>query len=307
MRGRIWPFLRLIVALFLVAVCSQGQAADLRVQVAPLRPAGWLLGDVVPVTIRIDSPNATLQQSSLPVPGSLNYWLDLRSVVVEQSGSGADTVYTLTLNYQTFYVPLDVNRREIPALDLLFSDGASEQTIRVPPQVFYMSPLRGVAQSGTEVSEQIRPDVPAGRIDEKPLWQRAGGLIVLVLLWLLLLSMHYSRWPFHQRQARPFARAYRAIRKNLKRADHESYSRSLIELHRALDASNQTRLMSSDVSAFVARNPRFAPVQDDLALFFTASASTFFGGAPRQTDPGLTAARLLDIASRLAATERRGL
>ena len=307
MRGRIWPFLRMIAAVFLVAVCFQSRAADLRVQVDPLRPAGWLLGDVVPVTIRIDSPNATLQQSSLPLPGALNYWLDLRSVVVEQSGSGADTVYTLTLNYQTFYVPLDVNRREIPALDLLFNNGASEQTITVPPQVFYMSPLRGVAQSGIEISEQIRPDVPAGRIDEMPLWRGAGGLIVLVLLWLLLLALHYSRWPFHQRQARPFARAYRAIRQNMKRADHDSYSRSLIELHRALDESNQARLLSTDVSAFVTRYPRFEPVQDDLALFFTASASTFFGGAPRPTDPVLKPARLLDIASRLAATERRGL
>ncbi len=307
MRGRIWPFLLFIATLYFAASSGSLHAKVTQVQVVQPKPAGWILGDVVPVTIYIDSIGSTLQQSSLPEPGPLNYWLDLRSIDVAQSKLGEGTRYTLTLNYQTFYVPLDVNQREIPALDVLFSEGAQSESVRIAPQVFFMSPLRGVAHSGTSVSDQIQPDAPALQINEKRLWTIATGLGLLALGLLLALAVHYSIWPFHRRRARPFAKAYRAIKKQLRESNSESYRGSLIQLHRAFDTWNEGRLLSNDVPDFVRQRPGLKSLQNEIELFFTASARTFFGNDQQQPLTELTGPGLLRIAKQLAAAERGGL
>ncbi|MGO3123746.1 MAG: hypothetical protein ACTIKR_06950 [Advenella sp.] len=307
MRGRIWPFLLFIAALYFAASFGSLHAKVTQVQVVPPKPAGWILGDVVPVTIYIDSIGGTLQQSSLPEPGPLNYWLDLRSIDVAQSKSGEGTRYTLTLNYQTFYVPLDVNQREIPALDVLFSESSQSESVQIAPLVFYMSPLRGVAQSGTSVSEQIQPDAPAWQIGEKRLRAVATGLGLLALGLLLALAVHYAIWPFHRRRARPFAKAYRAIKKQARASDSESYRHSLIQLHRALDTCNEGRLLSSDVPDFVRQHPGLKPLQNEIELFFAASARTFFGNDQPVALTELTRSGLLRIAKQLATAERGGL
>ena len=307
MRGRIWPFLLFIAVLYFAGSLSPLRAQVFNVQVQSPRPAGWMLGDVVPVTITIDSGQATLQQSSLPRPGPLNYWLDLRSLQVQHKELNNGLRYTLTLHYQTFYVPLDVNQRQIPALDLLFSDGAQSRTIRIPPQDFFMSPLRGVAHSGIALSEQIQPDVPARQIDKTFLQNLVVGLSVLTALWLIALASHYCLWPFHRRRTRPLARAHRAIKQHLRVSGAEAYRRSLIELHRALDHSNGARLLASDVAQFVQQHAFLKPVQTEIERFFSASALVFFGDDQVRALSELPPAGLVSIAKRLAAAERKGV
>lgn len=170
-----------------------------------------------------------------------------------------------------------------------------------------MSPLRGVAHSGIGLTEQVQPDVPARPIAKTFLQKLVISLGVLTVLWLIALAVHYCIWPFHRRPARPLARAHRAIKKRLRKPGADAYRHSLIQLHRALDVSNDGRLLAGDIPQFVQQHAFLKPVQTDLEQFFAASSFVFFSDDQTRALSELPPAALLGIAKRLAAAERKSI
>ncbi len=299
------PFLLWIGILGLQVAYSHAHAQVTSVQISAPRPAGWIVGDIVPVTIDIVTVDSPLHRSALPQPGPINYWLDLRSVDIQERSLDAERHYKIVMNYQSFYVPLDVNAREIPGFDLVFGEGANAETVSIEPQRFFMSPLRPVASSGVSVSEQIQDDATAQLIPTRKLHLAVAVLVVVIVLLLIVLAIYYSVWPFQRRRSRPLAHASGQIRRLLRSHDSDAYRNSLIQLHRALDTSNNGRLLSSDVSSFVSRQPEFTSVQAEITQFFQASACLFFTGDHEQAVKMLAPQDLSRIARRLAAAERR--
>jgi mxaA protein len=88
------------------------------------------------------------------------------------------------------------------------------------------------------------------------------------------------------RRGRPFERAWRALRAPAGGAAEPAVRAAFQHLHRALNASAGAVLFEHGIDAFVAAQPRYAPLRGDLTLFFQSSKQQFFGGgsglAPQQ-------------------------
>jgi len=260
------------------------------------RSIGWFLGDELDVTAQVALPRGyTLEPASLPHPGPLNYWLELRGISHQSRHKGDQELWQFNSRYQTFYVPLEARQRRIPGFTLRFSKDGEMRDVAVPGWTFTMSPLRQIAQQGGALGMQ--PDAPIRPVRVQP----AGVITALVatLLFALALTRHYARWPFHQRPARPFSKAYHLLRRQFKHGGE--IAQALIVLHRAFDAAAGQRLLAGDVTAFIAARPHLATCQPRIEHFFAASRGEFFG----DTHTPMMLPELIELAQTLARHERQ--
>lgn len=112
--------LSLLVWLGLLLVASRVVAETPSVRVLEPRAFGYFIGDVVAREVSIMTDvDQTIDPASIPRPGPLNYWLNLKSVELEENVRQAQRHYTMRLEYQTFYAPLDLSetRNLVPALE----------------------------------------------------------------------------------------------------------------------------------------------------------------------------------------------
>jgi mxaA protein len=267
------------------------------------RSFGYFVGDTLErhATLLVD-PDTTLQAASLPKPGPLSYWLDLRRVEVRESrAEGGKTLYRIALVYQNFYVPLDPRKLTIAEWPLRLSQGSAV----IPAFAFTASPIRELfpEKSGETVDTFLKPDAKAAPISvewvQAWLWLNA----IVALLALTLLAYHFAWWPFTARPDRPFARAARFIAglsgEGASTAEHRA---AMLALHRAFDSTAKRRLLADDVDGFLAQHPEFAAGRGDIARFFASSRQIFFGGGAEQPPMPLPAVK--GFAAQLASRER---
>ncbi len=157
--------LMVLVAVGLTAATGALARAP-ELSVSDTRPFGYFIGDAIhrEVVLRL-APGDVLDTASLPRPGPLNYWLELSKADLSTGSEGEDTLYRLSLVYQTFYAPLDTRALVIPAFKLKVT-GAQDSEVNVPAFSFLMSPIRQLftdkGQSSDSVTK-LRPDRPAPR------------------------------------------------------------------------------------------------------------------------------------------------
>lgn len=301
---------RLMIALALAAAFQAGEAlAQVRsVDLREPRPFGYLIGDVIHLDVDIVlDPAFRLVPASLPKARTVTYWLDLRSIAVQDLGvQGGERRYRLSLDYQTFYAPLEPRALEIPGFAFTATDGSNEAQGNVPGWRFLMSPLREIipARSGGG-GIYLRGDAEPAAIPYATAGAAALGSGLTGLLFLGALAHHRAWWPFRVQRKCPFERAMRDVRQAVGREGRaEGYLASLLSLHRAFDVTFGRRLLGDDVPAFVGQAPAFRPLQADIDRFFAASRRAFFGsdlsGAMATQPPEALGA----LARRLAAAER---
>ncbi|HLU15073.1 MAG TPA: hypothetical protein VKZ71_04510 [Burkholderiaceae bacterium] len=285
-------------------------AAPILVNMETPRSVGWMHGDVIVHHLDIESPpNARLHRASLPPAGPLNYWLDLRSVSLDAKEKRRGNQYRLTLEYQTFYVPLDVNVREIPPVTLQFGqDGETLQTLTLPAWTFSMSPLRPVSLTRSASLPTLQDDITATLPVLRPHVMNTAGWLSGIVGIGLLLAGHHGVWPFRRGRARPLMQARRQIRRlHRQQASHDNYATALRTLHTALARSHTGGiLMYEDLPAFVQTQPAFAPLLPRLERVFTDSQRVFFGRGAL-SEPSLQDAwdALLELTRLLASVERQ--
>jgi len=285
------------------AAVAQVRSVELR---AP-RSFGYVIGDEVRLQADVTVDGAyEIVLASIPQPRQVTYWLNLKSVAVEERrGRRGATLHRFHLTYQTFYAPLGARDLEIPAWTVELAHGANRVEARVPPWHFVMSPLRGLDPHKREDSVAIRGDVAPIRAS----LARAGvtGLCSAVALLLsgLLLAHHFGSWPFARRAGRPFAHCARSVRIAPEQRDLPGrYAMDLLCLHRAFDEAAGQRVLADDVERFIDRNPRFSALAADIRSFFQASREAFFGDDIDGAMATLPPAQLKLLAARLAAVER---
>jgi len=292
--------IKILLTCLLLLTCgnlaAQSEDAPLpEVQLETPRSVGWHLGDVLEVTAHVTLPRGyTLEAASLPHPGPLNYWLELRDIRSQSRRKGEHERWQFSARYQTFYVPMEARQRRIPGYTLRFSKGDDILDVKVPGWTFTMSPLRQIAQQGGGL--MLQADAPIRTRPQR--WQRIAIAFAAFALLSLGLAHHYARWPFQKRPARPFTQAHQALRRQLKHGGEPA--QALITLHRAFDAAAGECMLAADIGAFVAARPRLAAHQDDIARFFAASRRQFFGDAGAE----MALPDLIALARTLAADER---
>lgn len=304
--------MRRLLALCLILALPTNLHAQVRsVEVRSPRAFGYFVGDIVrsQIDLLVDD-GFSVESASLPKPGPVAYWLDLRNVETQETREGGTKRIRLSLVYQSFYAALDARDMEVPGFTLTVGSdragGVTSAKAEVPPWSLIVSPLRQVQPPPRENPiDYMRPDGRVTSLEAGPAWRWAAIFAALALLAALLLAWDRAWGPFGARRGRPFAAVARTLRGLSRRSGEEgAYRDMLLALHRGLDATDGRRVLADDLPAFLDRHPAYRGEQTGLAQFFTASRLAFFG---RETDAARSRwpfAEGESIARRLAVAER---
>jgi len=280
--------------------------ASPEVEIHVPRQFGYFVGDLIEVYVDVRMPaTAQLQQASLPAPGPLNAWLDLRNLVMSRSTEPGSTLWHLHLTYQNFYLALDVREMEIPALPLVFLDGGDETRVEVPSWRIRVAPLREVLPEKQENGvDYLRPDASNVSIVEHSTI-RTALLTGLTLLLGFFCLWDRAFWPFQKRRARAFTAGAREISSLATRTcGPEFYHSAFLTLHRSIEKAAGHTILFEDLPAYLAQNPQYAPLADSFKKFFTASRQAFFRETEQDLNHLFAKPDLVAFASRLAVLER---
>ncbi len=302
---------RVLVLLALLFAPTALLAQVRSVEVRAPRAFGYFVGDLIHSTVDIVVDDGfTVDRSSLPRPGPVAYWLDLRNVEIRETPETGARRIRLDLTYQSFYAALDSRRMEVPGFTItVVSDrqgGTTSAKAEVPDWGLVASPLREVQpERRDDPVDYMRPDGRVAQVDIQGPLLRAAIFAGLAALALVLLAWNHAWSPFGARKGRAFAGVLRSLRGLSRRGDAESaYREMLLCLHRGLDATDGRRVLADDLSAFLDRHPAFRGEESNLARFFSASRLAFFGGRIEAARSRWSLEDAQATARRLAAAER---
>jgi mxaA protein len=286
------------LALITALACAAASPALLNTTTREPRAFGYQVGDLVSRSVSVYVPaGLVLVDASVPQPGARGQALELRRVARESTSESAGRRIEIRLDYQVFLAPLQVRTLEMPSFTLRFKGRPRDQEVRVEAWPVTVAPLVPPEVSPRNGLGELQPDAATPLIDTTAARQR---LVVYALALLLLsgcLAFIYLGVPWWSRTHRPFARAWRALR----RIAPPERRLAFRQVHEALNRTAGEVLFASGVDRFVAAHPRFQPLRDDLTGFFERSRLEFFGdGAPRHED----AVWLLDFCRRCRDAER---
>lgn len=240
--------------------------------VSVMRDAGYTLGDLVHRRIELTlPPGARIDRHSLPTPGRIVRWLELREVTIRDA-TGAKPVLEMT--YQVFGAPDTAVRAWIPEMTLGLLDGGPPSIV-VPSQPVHLSPVLPL-----ELDAEMKAARPAP--DPQPLSTRphriavtAGGFAALVGLFALLWIE--DRLPFLPRHPGPMTRLWRRWRRAPARLDEGQQRTLLEEFHAALSGSAGETLYPGTLERLFGRATYLQPLREPIAAAFAASWRFTYG------------------------------
>jgi mxaA protein len=293
--------------LFILLAGSPAMAEVASVEIQKPRLFGYYIGDVISdyVIVTVE-PGFALKAASLPAPGPLNSWLNLKTLSAnEEAAQNGGRHYRLKLTYQTFYDPLEPRWLKIPAFRLIFDKGDTSATVDVPEWSFLSSPIREVSPHESKDNTYIQPDVPPDQEDLGPRWRWLCGAGVATLISYLVFAYGRAWVPFRLRPERPFTKTARLLR-GLTRNNtgEDTYRQALMLLHLAFYKTDHRAVLADDLQVFLSIHPRFRAAEADISKFLAASRRTFFGrdciGAMRD----FSISAVVSLSQRLSAVER---
>lgn len=236
------------------------------------RAFGYSVGDVVQRKVRLQLPKGmSLDMSSLPQTRRPGQALELR----QARWSAADG--ELLLEYQVFLAPREVRTLEMPPLALrLQGQGGSSSSMRIDAWPVTVAPLVPLEVSPREGLGEMRPDAAPPPIDTSGERLRLALYAALLLPVALYLLQVYFGLPWWARRQRPFAQAWRRLRRLPEAPSTIERRAALRQIHAALNRSAAEVLFEPGLGRFVQLRPRFAPLQGDLSTFFRRSHDEFF-------------------------------
>jgi len=279
---------RWLMSLFLIWLVGAGgvqaEQANITARILQMdqgRNYGVMVGDIIHhrYLIEVKAP-FSLIQSSLPQAGEIKYWLELRDVSVSTRESDDTIRYLIDLQYQTFYAPLDVRPRNIPAIALDFSADDQRFQLRLPDWDFTMSPIKEITPSGVgnnnDVAAFMKAAIAPGTFSLNQLEQRSALLAAAVVLVLFALLWLNGLLP--KLGQSPFTHAAREIRRRkrggLKTTD--DYLACLQAVHQAVNQRARTTVFADQLDDFLAKHPQFRGLSEELSHFFYQSRNVFF-------------------------------
>jgi mxaA protein len=238
---------------------------------------------------------------SVPQPGARGQALELRRVEAGPNSNGGSRRFEIELEYQVFLSPTAVRTLEIPAFKLVLTGPTRSEELRVEAWPVTVAPLVPVEPSPRRGLGELRPDREPPRVATAALATRlrldaalAAGLIAAGVAGRL-----GAFW--RAASDRPFNQAWRQLRRLGDDASPAQWREACRRIHEALNRSAGEVVFENGLARFVAAQPRFGAVQDELAAFLIRSRGEFFGGAARQSGD---VAWLVGLSRRLRDAER---
>jgi mxaA protein len=268
------------------------QAAGAEVMVERPRAFGYVVGDELEVALRA-SAGERIDAASLPKLGRVSRDLALRATVLD--------AHTLRLRYQVIGAPAEVLTIDVPGWTLTVRGvNAEPRPVLVEAFPITVSPLTPTEPVARDGLEELRPALAPPAADEAGPRLRLGlYAAIAATLSLLFAASRWGRGWLLPRRA-PFARAELELRR-LRDADPDAARAALRIAHRALDRRAGHVVMAPDLPAFLARHPRLADLDADLAELFRRSGAAFFAAAAPSPD---TLAFVRKVCARAARQDR---
>jgi mxaA protein len=286
---------RLLMFMFVLGASPHLYAADVAVRAELARAYGYVIGDVIEQRLQLDMPAAMrLDAASLPKPGKLNAWVELRSA--EQHAN------TVVLRYQLMNSPRDVVVVFLPSIKLQFIGAdAARSEVLLDAQALSISPLTKEETFARTGMEAMRPEREVQPLDTHKYERRAMQALAVAAVLTGLLGAWL--WWRKQRLARgPFARAAVAIA-SLK-AEHVLHA--MIALHEAFNGVAGRSVFAQSLASFFVQQPQYAGEKKEIEDFFSMSRAQFFGQAAAPVRPDADQLEwIASLAKRLARIEKR--
>jgi mxaA protein len=280
--------------LLVAGLLSATGAAALALETVEPRPFGYTVGDVLERTLRVDrTRDGTLDPASLPKPGRIGRWFQLRAVIPLPDG--------VRLDYQIVNMPPQPDRENLPSLRVrvIGPDGRARDA-DIGPFTVAMTPVAHFESDEAIDADDVRPDLDPRPIDtangRARVFLYGGALTVLVAIQMAPALGRRLGW----RRAGPFARALRALRRLPRREeDVAARNNALRRLHEALDEAAGRTLALDNVEVLFLAHPWLAPARASVEALLAQSRASFFAEAPPPPRAGL-----LSVAAQLADLER---
>lgn len=265
----------------------------------PLNSNGIQMGDVLNRTIKIEA-NATYQlpKTSLPMKGENRNGIELRDISVQTTKHGDKNTYTLALSYQVFVSSAKPIVMQLPDEHIMLIGGAKSLSIDIPVWKFWYSPL--VSEGITNAKDNLQPQSRPALIDLNTHLTRLW--ISLALLITGIVGLIYvnadKRWlPFMNGS---FAQAHRNIKKLPE--NRASDKNALMFMHQAFNEIYGANLFANELGQFLAANPKFLKLKEDITTFFEQSNTSLF--ANQQVVGAQYTKNLIVLSKRLRDCER---
>ena len=273
----------------------------LLLHVEPPRDSGRHIGEVVTYRALIAWPAGwEIDRDGIPTPLADTAPIELRGHAIRPAPDQCPNCRWLDLQWQLFKTVRMTEDLALPAPEIRFRRQTGIATLALPPTVIAVSPLVPWEQR-KGWADSIRPGKGPITVDAaRPGWQ-AGAAALLTLLAVVGWGWASGRW-FVARDARPFAKAWRAIAR--RGADHGEGADQddLRQWHRAFDAAAGRTVLADRLDDFFALNPRYAPLAPEIRAIFAASRRHFFTGTDT-AEAALPRSTLTTVLRRLADLE----
>jgi mxaA protein len=246
-------------------------AAELEVKVS-LRDTGYMLGDLIDERIDVVLPEgARIDPDSLPLPGRVAPWLEVRRTALDPPRASAQT---LVVTYQIFDEAEQATLAPLPVLHLRLRDDSREVT--VPSHSFLLSPA--LPATLVDKDRELRPSPDPEGVSSRGAIAGALASFAVAVIATTYLLWRYDRLPFLPYAPGPLLRAWRSWRR---RASHElsvdEQGALLRDLHGALNESAGETLYPSTLSRLFDHAPHLAPLRCEIERVFVASWQRFYG------------------------------
>ncbi len=277
---------RLCIAALAVACAASVAATELSATIVEPRAFGYQLGDVVARAVTVHIPDGlVLVDASVPQPGARGHALELRSVRRGSSAEAGGRRVELRLEYQVFLSPPQVRTLEMPTFTLRFEGAPRAQDLRIDAWPVTVAPLAPVDVSPRRGLGELLPDAAPPPIDTSASRMRLLVWAAVSLLLLAYLGHVYFGLPLWRRAHRPFAQAWRALRRAPPAGADPASRAAFQRVHEALNRTAGEVVFEQGIERFVAAQPRFAHLRDELGRFFQRSRREFFAdGRPDDAD-----------------------
>jgi mxaA protein len=267
----------------LMAVLAVAHGQGVSVEASEPRAFGYQIGDTVQRHVTVHaSAGWQLDEHSLPQAGARGGSLELRHVAATSHAEGDGRRHEIELQYQVFVSPTAVRTFEMPPFRLRFTGPQRSEDVRVDAWPVTVAPLVPVDASPRHGLGELRPDRAPMPIDDHPLRWRLAALASGALLLLGTLAVIEFGPPWRAARNRPFARAWRQLRDLPSDAADAQWRAGCASMHAALNRSAGEVVFEAGLARFVARQPAFAVVHDDLARFLRVSRDEFFAEGTRE-------------------------
>ena len=270
------------------------------------RSFGYAVGDVLERRVLVDPVlDGTLDPASLPRPGRVGRWFQLREVARRADG--------VRLLYQLVNAPREPARENLPSLTLrLIAPGGHVRQAEIGPFTVATAPLVPAGPYEGVQDTDVRPDLDPPSIDTSARERRVLAYAVVLALLAVGQCAPWLARRLGWSRAGPFERARRAIARRGRARREGAVSESvgdagevrlaaLRRLHQALDEAAGCTVALDNLEVLFRRRPWLAPARGRVEQLMAASRQAFFGAGPR-----LPIAQIQSLAAQLAELERRG-